>query len=36
VSRGHLRYTTRVLLRETFPAGPFECNCTVLARVPWM
>jgi len=20
-----------VLLRETFPAGPFECNCTVLA-----
>jgi glyoxylase-like metal-dependent hydrolase (beta-lactamase superfamily II) len=20
-----------VLLRETFPAGPFECNCTILA-----
>ena len=20
-----------MLLRETFPAGPFECNCTVLA-----
>lgn len=26
-----LRYTSRVLLRETFPAGPFACNCTILA-----
>src|SRR5688572_1505294 len=26
-----LCYTSVVLLRETFPAGPFECNCTVLA-----
>ena len=25
------RYTSRVLLRETFPAGAFECNCTILA-----
>jgi glyoxylase-like metal-dependent hydrolase (beta-lactamase superfamily II) len=24
-------YTSGVLLRETFPAGPFECNCSVLA-----
>ena len=24
-------YTRPVLLRETFPAGPFQCNCTVLA-----
>src|SRR5688500_6652360 len=24
-------YTQAVLLRETFPAGPFQCNCTVLA-----
>jgi glyoxylase-like metal-dependent hydrolase (beta-lactamase superfamily II) len=26
-----LCYTSGVLLRETFPAGPFECNCSVLA-----
>jgi glyoxylase-like metal-dependent hydrolase (beta-lactamase superfamily II) len=26
-----VRYTLFVLLRETFPAGAFECNCTVLA-----
>jgi hydroxyacylglutathione hydrolase len=26
-----MRYTFRMLLRETFPAGPFECNCTILA-----
>lgn len=26
-----MSYTSPVLLRETFPAGPFECNCTVLA-----
>jgi len=26
-----IRYTFSVLLRETFPAGAFECNCTVLA-----
>ncbi|MDX2093465.1 MAG: MBL fold metallo-hydrolase [Kofleriaceae bacterium] len=25
------RYTVGVLLRETFPAGPLECNCTILA-----
>lgn len=24
-------YTSSVLLRETFPAGPLACNCTVLA-----
>jgi hydroxyacylglutathione hydrolase len=26
-----LRYPALVLLRETFAAGPFQCNCTVLA-----
>jgi len=24
-------YTFAVLLRETFPAGPLQCNCTVIA-----
>jgi hydroxyacylglutathione hydrolase len=26
-----VRYTSSVLLRETFPAGPFECNCSIVA-----
>jgi glyoxylase-like metal-dependent hydrolase (beta-lactamase superfamily II) len=26
-----MRYTVGMLLRETFAAGPFECNCTILA-----
>ena len=26
-----MRYILRMLLRETFPAGPLECNCTILA-----
>jgi glyoxylase-like metal-dependent hydrolase (beta-lactamase superfamily II) len=24
------RYTSVVILRETFPTGSFECNCTIL------
>jgi len=27
----HDCYKEGVLLRETFPAGPFECNCSILA-----
>lgn len=26
-----MRYTAAMLLRETFPAGPLQCNCTILA-----
>jgi hydroxyacylglutathione hydrolase len=26
-----VRYTSGVLLRETFPAGPLDCNCSIIA-----